>query len=321
MKVLTTGGSGFAGKHVLRRLVKEGFDVINLVNKTYSEVEGVKEIKIESYESGFFENILSGVDTVVHLAAALGFKKENYEYFYKTNVVFPGNLASAAAKSGVRKFIYISSAGVYGKGSKIPITEEFPPSPVDKYEKTKFMGEKEVLKLKDKLNVIIIRPGWIYGPGDRRTFKLYRAINSGKFFIAGKGDGKQSPIFVEDFVNSILLLLKKEGLSSGEIFNIAGEELITTERMVKIIADSLNKKILPFKIPLLPLIFISYILDFISNISGISFPLTRSSLVFFERSKPLSIEKAKSILGYTPLTTFEEGVKKAVNWYKTKGML
>ncbi len=320
MKILTTGGSGFAGKYLLRALVEQGYDVINLVNKNFSGIHGVKEIRIKNFEPEYLKGLLDGIDIIVHLAAALGSTKANYDYFYKVNSLFPENLIKAAVEKGVKKFIYISSAGVYGKGSKKIIDEKFPPSPIDEYEKTKFSGEKNILKFKGKINVVIVRPGWIYGPGDKRTLKLYRAINYGKFFVAGKGDGFQTPVFVEDFVKAIILIIKNN-VGSGEIFNIAGKELLRTEDMIRIIATQLKKRILPFKIPILPLKLIAKILDLLSSITGINFPLTSSSLAFFERSKPLSIEKAKNVLKFTPETDFEEGIRLTLNWYKKEGLL
>jgi len=320
MKILTTGGSGFAGKHFLRILVKEGFGILNLVNKNPANVKGVNEIKIESFEINDLGKYLNEVDTIVHLAATLGSTKADFDYFLKVNSIFPENLIKAAIAKGVKKFIYISSAGVYGKGSNDIIDENFPPNPVDKYERTKYSGEKSVLKYKDRINIVIVRPGWIYGPEDKRTLKLYKAINSGKFFIAGRGNGKQTPVFVEDFARALLLIIKME-LKSGEIFNIAGDELIKTEDMVKIIAKELNKNIIPFKIPLLPLKILVKFLDLISSITKINFPLTSSSLSFFERSKPLSIEKAKKILEFSPQKNFKEGIKETVEWYKRKGLL
>ncbi len=320
MRVLTTGGSGFAGRYLLETLVQNGFSVVNLVHNNKSGIKGVEEYRIASYSVEFFKNKTKGVDIIVHLAAALGSSKGDYEYFYKINTDFPEKLILGAIDSKVKKFIYVSSAGVYGKGSKKPIDEKVSPQPVDNYEKTKFFGEKAVLKYKNKVDVIVLRPGWIYGPNDKRTLKLYKTINTGKFFIAGKGDGKQTPIFVNDFINAILLTIKKD-IKSGEIFNIAGDEQLTIEQMVKIIANILGKKILPFKVPLTPLIFISHILDFINDLTGISFPVTRSSLAFFERSKPLSIEKAKNLLGFLPKTRFEDGMKETLKWYKDRGLL
>ncbi len=320
MNILTTGGSGFAGKYLLKAIVQNGYNVVNLIHTHSSEIEGVKDIKITEYEVDFFRKVTKGVDVIIHLAAVLGGSKESNEYFYKVNTEFPEKLIVSAINSNVKKFIYISSAGVYGRGSKHSIDESFLPQPVDRYEKAKLLGEEAVLKYKDKINVVVLRPGWIYGPGDKRTLKLYKAINTGKFFIAGKGDEKQSPIFVKDFVDAIQLVIEKD-IKSGEIFNIAGDEQITIERMAEIIADILGKKILPFKVPLTPLIFISHILDFIDNLTGISFPITRSSLAFFERSKPLSIDKARNLLDFLPKTEFRDGIRETISWYKDKGLL
>ncbi len=320
--IIVTGGSGFLGKFVLRKLVDEGYETVNLINKTSSKIKGVKEIKTDNISFDFLKQIIAGADTIIHMAAALGWTKADYDYYYKINTLFPENMVKAAISSGIKNFIYISSAGVYGKGTKQGVIDEnFPPTPEDNYEKTKYEGEKAVLKFKDKINIKIIRPGWIYGPEDKRTLKLFRTINKGYFFIAGKGDGKQTPVFVEDIAEGIILLMKSKNIPSGEIFNMSSDEILTIEEMVKTIAKTLNKKILPFKIPLLPLKLLAKSLDAISKPLGITLPLTSSSLAFFERSKPLSIEKAKKLFNYSPKIKFKEGMKITIAWYKKQGLL
>jgi dihydroflavonol-4-reductase len=320
--IIVTGGSGFLGKFVLKRLVEKGYETINLINKTQSKIEGVKELKLDDISVDYLKKIITGADTIIHMAAALGWTKEDYDYYYRINTLFPENMIKAAVSLKIRKFIYISSAGIYGKGIKEEvIKEDYPPQPEDFYEKTKYEGEKAVLKYKDKIRVNIIRPGWIYGPEDKRTLKLFKMINKGYFFIAGKGDGKQTPVYVEDIADGIILLMESDKTDSGDIFNMASDEIITTEEMVKTIANTLNKKILPFKIPLSPLKFMAKTLDIISKPFGITLPLTSSSLAFFERSKPLSIEKAKKIFGYSPKIKFIEGIKQTIDRYKKQKLL
>ncbi len=320
--IITTGGSGFLGKYVLRKLVERGNDIVNLVNNSYSGVKGVKEIKIENYSIDYLKKIIDKADTIIHMAAALGWIKADYDFYYRINTQFPLNMIKAAIRTDVKKFIFISSAGIYGKGSKDKIiTEDFPPNPIDNYEKTKYLGEKLILEQKEKIDIKIIRPGWIYGPEDKRTLKLFKMINKGYFFIAGKGKGKQSPVFVEDIADGIILLNEAEDIPSGEIFNMGSNEIITIENMVKTIAKTLNKKILPFKIPLLPLKIIAKTSDIIFKPFKFTPPLTSSSLAFFERSKPLSIEKAKRMFGYSPKIDFKNGIKITVKWYKKNGFL
>jgi len=322
--IITTGGSGFVGKTLLLELIKNDYKVINLINKNPSGVKGVKEIKLENISEKYLSKIINGCNTVIHLAAALGSTKANYNYYYKVNTLFPKNMVKASIENNVNKFIYISSAGVYGKGikkNKKFLDENIKPTPIDKYEETKYLGEREVLKYKDRIHTTIIRPGWIYGEGDRRTLKLFKAVNSGIFFIAGNGNNYQTPVYVKDIVTGIFKTLENKEIDSGEIFNIAGDKPIQTKKMIKLISRTLNKKILPFKIPLIPLKLTANILEFMFSPFNFNPPLTISSLAFFERNKPLSIEKAKKYLDYYPSTDFEFGIKKTITWYKKNNLL
>ncbi len=323
--ILITGGSGFLGKHLIRKLLKEykHIRIVNIINKNKTGIKEVIEKKVDINSLGEIENLLKSenVKTVIHTAAALGWNKSPYSYFYKVNTLFTKNLALAAEKTNIEKFIYISSSGVYGKGTKERIIDEKQaPSPSDSYEKTKYLGEIEVLKLKEKLNIIILRPGWIYGPEDKRTLKLFKVINTG-FFPKISGDvAVQTPVFVDDVVEAIILSLNKD-IQSGTILNIAGEEILLTTEIVEKSAKILGKRLLPFPIPLKLLKSLAATFDFIFKPFNFSPPITRSKLAFFERSKPLSIEKARKVLGYNPKYKFDEGIKITLLWYKKNGWI
>ncbi len=324
--ILTTGGSGFLGKTFLEKLVEKGFKnkIINIVNRNHSGVRGVIDVKVDLNNKEEIKSIIKSynVKKVVHMAATLGWKKAPFSYFYKVNTLFTKLLAEVSAEVNVEKFVYVSSAGVYGKGRRYGLIDEnFKPSPTDKYEKTKYMGELEVLRFSEKMNIVILRPGWIYGPGDKRTLKLFKAVNTGFFPLPSGKLAVQSPVFVEDVVRGIILSLNNTKISSGEIFNIAGEEVIPVDHMIKVIARNLGKKLFPLKIPLFLLKAGAIMMEIVFYPTNISPPITISKLAFFERSKPLSIEKAKKILGYFPEMKFEKGIELTLKWYKEKGYI
>jgi dihydroflavonol-4-reductase len=283
--------------------------------------ENIEIIHGDIRDYSLLEKSIEQGEIVFHLASALGASLITSKEFYEINAFGSRNILQASLKKRVSKFIYFSSAGVIGSVRNGEIADEnYSLNPQDLYEKSKFQGEKFALEFGRKgLKVIIIRPGWVYGPGDKRTFKLIKAISTGRFFIIGKGNTFQTPVYIDDLIDGVFLCLEKG--RPGEIYNLAGLEVLTVKEMSNIIAQQLGKKIPPFKLPLLPTKILAWSMDRLFRLFEKEAPLTPSKVSFFTKAKPLSIEKAKKELGYYPKTGFREGIRKTINWYRKQGWL
>src|SRR5262249_39736610 len=149
-------------------------------------------------------------DAIVHSAGLLGRAGVPEQDYLRVNAEGVRNIAAAALKSARRpRVVYISTAGVLGPSSALP-DETAPVAPINPYERSKASCEQSALGASDSgLDVVIARPGFLYGPGDRHVLGLFRAIERGNFFYIDGGRHLCHPTFIEDAVNGILLCLDR----------------------------------------------------------------------------------------------------------------
>jgi nucleoside-diphosphate-sugar epimerase len=264
---------------------------------------------------------LEGVDTIFHLASALGSSVIGRDEFRRINVLGTECVLEAARRGGVSRVVHVSSAGVFGAVKKGDVAaESSPPAPITVYDKTKLEGERIALDFAGRgTDAVVLRPGWAYGPRDRRTFKLIKAVCGGRFIMVTRGAGSQTPVYIDDLIKGIHLAEEKG--ASGEIYHLAGGEIMTVREMVRTIALACGKRRPRFFIPLLPARLAALLLEAVYAPRGKEAPFNRSKLSFFIHSKPLSIEKSERELGYAPEVDFRSGIARAVSWYKSQGWL
>lgn len=314
--VAITGASGFVDTHLVRFLSDKGYLIRVLIHQTRGNLnKDLEAIKGSIYDRESIKKLVKDSHTVFHLASALGMKQISEKEFYNINVKGTQTLLEEAVKAKVKKIVLFSSAGVYGKNTgTIPLKEDDNLNPVDIYEKTKKLAEEKALSFKNQINLTIIRPGWVFGEGDRRTFKLIKQIRSGWFFMVGSGKKKHSPIYVQDLLKGCFAASLRE--KSGEVFNMGGESLQIKE-MCEIISSSLGKKPLPLKIPTFLIYPLVFCLEMVFKLFKKEALLTRAKLAFFRRGKPINSQKAIEELGFFESDTFANHLKKTINWYET----
>ncbi|GIW54482.1 MAG: hypothetical protein KatS3mg082_0886 [Nitrospiraceae bacterium] len=176
MKILVTGGTGFTGSHLVRRLLDRGHQVSVIDYQKglfYDELKS-KGATIELggiLDRDLIDRTMQGCEVVHHLAAAFRQLDVPNKYYWDVNVEGTRFLLDAALRHGVRKFVYCSTQGVHGHITNPPGNEESPIAPEDYYQYTKYEGERVVQQYLDKgLDAVTIRPTAIYGPGDPGRF-------------------------------------------------------------------------------------------------------------------------------------------------------
>lgn len=262
MRAFITGGSGFIGGHLVEALVSRGYEVRALVHlaplQTHYRVETVHG---DICDKELLSRSLEGTDILFHLASALGSAAIGRREFRRINALGTENVLEAAGSAGVGRAVHLSSAGVFGAVSKGETAiESSPPKPITIYDRTKLEGERAALRFAQAgLDVVIVRPGWAYGPGDRRTFKLIKAVCGGRFIMATRGSGFQTPVHVDDLVKGILLAGEKG--QKGEVYHLAGGEIMTVRHMVEEIAAACGKKLPRIYIPALPARLAAFLLE------------------------------------------------------------
>lgn len=321
MKYLITGATGFLGQRICTDLIKQNQSVTaqgrneNIGNELIKS--GCNFYKVDLREN--IQNICEGIDYVIH-SAALSSPWGKREDFIDINVNASIKLIKSAIKHNVKKFIYISSTSVY-----FDFTDRFNiketdyvanPSP-SLYTETKLLAENEILKFKDQIDIIIIRPRGIFGPKD--TTLIPRVINAhdkGKLAIIGSKDTLLDLTYVGN-VSHASILACFASVKSGEIFNITNGEPVKVWRLIdEILARTnreLNKKVIPFSL-------VYYLAWFSELICALPFinkepTFTRYTTGLLAKSQTLNIDKAKNELGYEPIMNMKDAIDETLTWY------
>lgn len=322
MRAFVTGGSGFIGSRLLETLLQKGWKVKALVHKTpLREDLGIETVSADLGDTAVLSRELKGTDMLFHLAAAVGSAVRDEADFARINIEGTRSLFRAVREARVRKILHMSSAGVIGKVADGEIADEaYPLNPQNAYDRTKRAGEEEALRIaREGIETVVVRPGWVYGPGDRRTFKLIRSISRRRFFLVDGGRGRQTPVFLDDLVRGILLAAESGG--TGEIYHIAGGEILSVRAMAGTIAEECGTRIPRFSLPAGPASLAGEAADRIFRLFRREAPINPGKLAFFLHSKALSTEKAKRELGFRPETDFKAGMHLTVAWYKDRNWL
>ena len=296
MKALVTGGAGFIGSHVVDKLRDKGIEarVYDMVMPTYRK-------DIEYYQGSLLDldalrMALNGIDVILHLGAVADVKDVYQEPHYSESVNVRGtaNVLEAARRSGdIKRLIYASTIWVYSDCADNSVDETTPlPPPSHLYSATKLAGEYYCLaysKLYD-LGITILRYGIPYGPRARGgavvPIFVARALRGEPLTIAGDGSQFRRFVYVEDLAEGNVLALKS--IAKNKIYNLDGEEKVTIKR----IAETVQK--------------------LVGNVKIESMPARPGDF----GGKEVSSELARKELCWEPKVSFEEGVRRYIEWYK-----
>jgi len=326
MKVFITGASGFIGRALIVGCLEKQWNVRvlqhnRLLTKEARSGNDYEVVEGDITNPGSLEGLFEGVDILFHCAAALGASILSESDFFYINAEGTKNVLQAAEDIGVPKIVHFSSAGVLGSVKRGEVAhEDYPLNPQNSYDRSKLEGENIARLFADRgMDIVIIRPGWVYGPGDRRTFKLLKAIAKKRFILVTKGRVLQTPVHIDDLVDGVFRCAERG--QGGQIYHIAGSEALPVKEIVTEIASATGSKIPPISLPLFPVKLAASAMERSFAIIKKESPLTRGKLSFFIHPKPLAIQKAKRELGYTPKINFFEGISQTVEWCKAHNWL
>ncbi len=154
------------------------------------------------------ERSMKGVEFVFHLAAAFRELNVPNSFYDEVNVEGTRIVLHAARRAGVRKFVYCSTCGVHGNVEHPPADEDAPIRPADYYQRTKYEAEPLVKREAGEMEVVILRPAAIYGPGDpERFFMIFQRVAKGTFPMFGSGRTLYHPLYIDNLVDAFLLCM------------------------------------------------------------------------------------------------------------------
>jgi nucleoside-diphosphate-sugar epimerase len=322
LRIALTGATGYTGGRLLERFRAEGHEVAALARTPREASEGVRWVAGDLGDAAALASLVERADAVVHVAAVYRTAGHPDAYYREVNVGGTERLLEAAARAGVSRFVHTSTVGVHGDVKHAPADETAPIAPGDVYQRTKAEGEALAMDFHRRrgVPVAVIRPAAIYGPGETRLLKLFRAIARGRYAIVGSGEAFYHPVYIDDLVEGYRLALTRPA-AVGEAFIVGGPRYVSQRELAAMIARHTGGRVLPFRIPAAPIQLAGDLVEAICVPFRIEPPLHRRRVDFWTKSRAFSIDKARRLLGYEPRVDLDEGIARTAAWYREAGWL
>lgn len=327
MKVLVTGGTGFTGKALARRMLDLGHQVVALDHQEGHKSQELRdwgaELVIGSVtDPDTVRRCMRGVEIVHHVAAAFRDLSVPRRRYHEVNVDGTRIVLDAALAAGVRKFIYCSTCGVHGNVDHPPGGEDAPIQPADYYQQTKYEAEPLVESYVAKgLKTTTLRPAAIYGPGDPgRFYMIFRQLQRGWFPMIGDGKVLYHPLYIDNFLDAFVLAMD-ESKGLGQAYLIADEKYVTIEELVRQAAAAMGVEPRFRRFPAWPIVTAGHIVEALCKPFGIGPPIHPRRVDWYRQTRAFRIDKARAELGYRPQVGLAEGMRRACTWYRQQGML
>lgn len=306
-RILITGASGFLGSRLLAHLARESAHHITAVARTglahaFQNVD-IRLIRNIDHATDW-QSSLSGIDTVIHLAARVHMMRDTsadpLAEFRKVNTEGTLNLARQAAAAGVRRFIFLSSVKVNGETGLF--RESDPENPQDAYAVSKFEAEQglRAIAAGTGMEVTIIRPPLVYGPGVKANFQaLVRAVQRGVPLPLGAIDNRRSLVAIDNLIDLIVTCIDHPS-AANETFLVSDGEDLSTPELVRRLARAMGRpaRLIPVPPGLL--------------IAGARLAGRRAAAERLISSLQVDITKAARLLNWHPPVTVDEGLARAV---------
>jgi len=309
-KALVSGGAGFIGSHIVDKLLDEGFEVTVVDDLSSGQLENfvhIKEgenfrfVKGDIRDTNLIKGLVKDIDVVFHEAALISvvYSLKDPLTTHDVNVTGTLNLLKACVDSGVKRFIFASSASIYGETKTLPMKEDMIPTPISPYAASKLAAENYA-KLLYKiygLETVCLRYFNVYGPRQKHSHYsgvipifIERLLSNQPPSINGDGEQKRDFVNVQDVVHANMLALKSKN-AVGQLFNIGTGKATSINQLAKIVLQIFGKEDLQ--------------------------PVhTDPRPGETKEGSYADISKARTVLGYDPKISLEEGITKLTEWYK-----
>jgi len=330
MKILITGATGYLGKALVPQLYNCGHSLRILVRETsdqsfFSRFKNIEIFKGDITNEKSLEGIDKEIEAVYHLAVLGHLQKVSCEKFYNdVNNQGSINLLKQFRNSQtLKKFLFTTTSAALGAIPHKIVTEEDFSSPVTPYGRSKYEAE---LALKEYASVhaipyVMVRLTHIYGPGEQRDlFRIIKMIKKGIFPQIGLTPNLYPAVFIDDAVQGVMKAMEKGRIT--ETYILTDKKSHDTREIRHYVKEYLGIKhpFYPFFPKYLSLGIFS-IFDFISNKTGIKFPIAKKNIHFMTAGRSFSIDKARKELDYEPQVSLKEGLQKTIAYYLKENLL
>jgi 2-alkyl-3-oxoalkanoate reductase len=320
---LITGATGFVGSHIAMACCRRGMMVRTLA-RSGSDTQLLDELGVQVQrgdltDSAAVAKAMEGVDIVVHCAAKVGDWGPTDEY-RKVNVEGLRHLLDMCKGQTVERFVHMSSLGVYAARHHHGTDETVPPPDhhMDGYTQSKVEAEQLARRYERELGVpvVILRPGFVYGPRDRIVMpRLIASLKEGTFRYLGGGGRAMNTIYVDNLVEAVGLAIYSQQ-AVGQVYNLTDGELVSKRQFIEAIAEGMGIPAPRRSVPLWLARLLMKVMYFTHRKAGAPPRLTQARYKFLGLNLDFNIEKAKAELGYHPRVPFEDAIRSTMAWYR-----
>ncbi len=309
-----SGGAGFLGLHLARRLLADGHTVRTLDVAPLDDAElelSVQELRGDVREPGKARELVEGADVLVHAAAALPIRGSRDE-ISAVNVGGTATLLAAAGEAGVARTIFISSTAVYGVPKVHPIFEDAPLVGVGPYGESKIEAERVCREFGSRgLDVVLIRPKTFIGPERLGVFEiLFDWIHDNRrIYVLGDGSNRYQLLAVEDLVDAVVRASSADG-AAGEAINVGAQEFGTVRADLQALIDHVGSTSRLTPIPVRPAEVALRALE-LAHLS----PLAEWHYKTAHRDSFVDVSKAERLLGWHARLSNAEALCETYDWY------
>lgn len=325
--VLVTGGTGFTGTHLVRKLVAAGASVRGIArpsSRIPADLESaVTWVRGDVYDPPVVQAAIQDAQYVFHLAACYRDAGASDEEYGRVHVESTRLLAEAAARQpGFQRFVHTSTVGVHGHIEDPPADESAPFAPGDIYQRTKLEGELWIREFAERqgLPLVVIRPAAIMGPGDRRLLKLFKFASIGFFPLLDGHDTLYHLIHVEDLTRCMIVSATHPA-AVGEVLICGNEHPTSVVPMLTQMGQLIGRKVRFVRVPGRPLFLVTDVVERVSGWVGIPPILYRRRLEFFTKDRAFDTRRMREVLDFEYRHTNESGIRDTAEGYMAAGWL
>lgn len=319
MNVLVTGGTGFVGRELVRRLLREGNNVGVLARDEKKLALSLRE-KVKMYKADISDlaaledsfSLLGSIDVIFHLAACIDYNASR-EKMFRINAEGTLNLLNLAVRYGIKKFVFASSIEAIGpiEERDIPADETQVCQPVNSYGESKLEAEKQVLRFggEGKIDVVVLRLGNVYGPGSLSFISPVSSAILGKnkkWLYCNQDRFGWHPVYIDDVIDGVIKAAAKKGIN--DVYILTGAERVTLRVLSQLISQEMGINIRTLELSGFEKLYLGL------RKRVIKF---RRHLLSDDSEKRIhwaySIEKAKKNFGYSPKVSLKEGIAKTLS--------
>lgn len=313
-RVMVTGANGFVGQALCAALEAAGYRVRKTVRHDQQKQMNGECVEVgEVGATTDWRTALAGMDAVVHLAARVHVMKDEakdpLEAFRAVNMRGTENLARAAAESGVRRFVYLSSIKVNGEYTRHkPLSEDDLPHPETPYALSKLEAEQALhhIAAETGMEIVILRPPLVYGPGVKANFlRLLKWVDRGLPLPLASVENRRSLIYLANLVDAISTCLSHPA-ATGKTYMVSDAEETSTTELINRLAKTLGRPARLFSFPALMLHLLA------------SFVGKQDEVERLLDSLEIDSSKIRRELNWSPPYSMNHGLQETADWYRSQ---